>query len=101
MNADATQEYRSAVQQDVRALGFYRAKSDALCDMVGLAGDLNLVHPGGFRRPKSQLRVYRHLSASLRVRLEHLAQPSFRNSNCDLLLKFGSVELYPALDVSG
>src|SRR5437762_1420500 len=101
MNADAAQEDRSAVKQDVRALGFYRAKSDALCDMVRLTANLNFVKPRAFRRPRIQFRTEGDLGAPLGIRLEHLVEPCFGNSNCDLLLKLWPIQLHPALDVSG
>src|SRR5437016_13820554 len=101
MNADAAQEDRRAIEQYVRALGFYRAKSDALGNVVCLRDDFHLVEPWVLRRPKRQLRVEEDLGAPLGIRLEHLAEFGFGNSNCDLLLKFGSVQLYPALDVLG
>src|SRR5437764_10616371 len=99
MDADSAQENRRSVEEDICALGFNRAKSDALGNPVRLTGNLNLVEPGIFRRPKRQLGVKGNLGASPGICLEYLAESGFRNLNSDSLLKFWSVKLDPALDV--
>ncbi len=100
MKIDATQENRLSVKQDVRAFGFYRAKSDALGYLVGLAGNLNLVKLRVFRRPKSEVCVKRNVGASLGVGLELLAESRFGNSDGDTLLQFRSAQLHPAFDIA-
>src|SRR5260370_33940235 len=101
MKIDSPQKNRRSVEQDIRATGFYRAKSDAIGYPVRLTGDLNFVEPRFVRRPQRQVRGKGNVRASSGICLEYFAESCFRNSNRDALLKFWSVKLYPAFDVSG
>src|SRR5262249_26423965 len=101
MDADSAQKDRRAVQQNVCTSGFNRTKPDLLCDPVCLAGNLNLVKLGSFRRPKRQVCIKDNARASPRVGLKNLGYPGFRNLDRDALAQFRPVKLYPAFDAVG
>src|SRR5258708_18910700 len=98
MNVDSTQENRFAVEQDVRALGFNRAKPDVVCYLVCLAGNLNLVKLRCLRRPKRQACFKGNVGVSARIGLELPGDSCFGNSDSDALLQLRSIQLDPAFD---
>ena len=66
---------------------------------VGLAGNLNVVELGIVRRPKRQIGAEGKMCASFRICKECLAETCLWNTECDILLQFGSVQLNPARDL--
>jgi len=100
MDADSAQEKRFPIQQDIRAAYLNRAESDAVFEMVGLAGDLDAIEFRIFRSPKRQVGAKGKLGVSFGICLKCFAETRLGNSNGDILLKSWPVKLQPAFNLA-
>ena len=96
MDADSAEKNGFAVKQDVRATCLDRAKPDVIRNLVRLAHDLNGIKFGMLRRPKGYVCFDRKLGSPLRVGLDGVGNPGFRNPDGYSLMQLLTIELQPA-----
>src|SRR5207253_3191734 len=92
MNANAPQENRLAIEQNLGALGFDSAETDLVLDTIGFGLDRNVIELGVAGRPKRQTGFETYPRKSIRVRGERFADSRFRNSNGYFLCRLIAVK---------